>query len=81
MGSEEHCLYPQQVQLDIQECGSNQKVLRSNYTRITRISEVFPEAERAKVQLLHLSKLSELIYAIAGEREKVILPVELTPEE
>jgi hypothetical protein len=39
------------------------------------------DEERAKVQLLHLSKLSELIYSIAGEREKVVLPVELTPEE
>ena len=38
------------------------------------------DEERAKVQLLHLSKLSVLIYSIAGEREKVILPVELTPE-
>jgi Type IV secretion-system coupling protein DNA-binding domain len=40
-----------------------------------------PVEEQEKVQLLHLSKLSELIYTIAGEREKVILPVELTPEE
>jgi hypothetical protein len=39
------------------------------------------DEERGKVQLLHLSKLSELIYSIAGEREKVILPVELIPEE
>jgi hypothetical protein len=39
------------------------------------------DEERVKVQLLHLSKLSELIYSIAGEREKVVLPVELTPEE
>jgi hypothetical protein len=38
------------------------------------------DEERAKVQLLHLSKLSDLIYNIAGEREKVILPVELTQE-
>jgi hypothetical protein len=39
------------------------------------------DEELAKVQLLHLSKLSELIYTIAGEREKVVLPVELTLEE
>jgi hypothetical protein len=43
-------------------------------------AHVSPE-ELTKVQLLHLSKLSELIYTIVGEREKVILPVELIPEE
>jgi hypothetical protein len=41
----------------------------------------FSDEERVKVQLLHLSKLSELIYTIVGEKEKVVLPVELTLEE
>jgi hypothetical protein len=40
----------------------------------------FSDEEREKIQFLHLSKLSELIYNIAGEREKVILPAELTLE-
>jgi Type IV secretion-system coupling protein DNA-binding domain len=49
--------------------------------RTTEALGEFSDEERGKIQLLHLSKLSELIYSIAGEREKVILPVELTPEE
>jgi Type IV secretion-system coupling protein DNA-binding domain len=51
-----------------------------NKTQEALPAHVSPE-ELTKVQLLHLSKLSELIYAIVGEREKVVLPVELTPEE
>jgi hypothetical protein len=49
--------------------------------RTTEALARFSDEERAKVQLLHLSKLSELIYTIAGQREKVVLPAELIPEE
>jgi hypothetical protein len=42
----------------------------------------FSEAERAKVQLLHLSQLSELIYSIVSVvGGRVVLPAELTQGE
>jgi hypothetical protein len=41
------------------------------------VEKEFSEKEREKIQLLHLSKLSELIYSIVAERERVILPAEL----
>jgi hypothetical protein len=42
----------------------------------------FSEAERAKIQLIHLSKLSDLVYSmVAVVGGKVVLPAELTPGE
>jgi hypothetical protein len=38
----------------------------------------FSEAERAKVQLIHLSKLSHLVYSMASlAGDKVVLPAEM----
>jgi hypothetical protein len=42
----------------------------------------FSEAEQAKVQLIHLSKLSDLVYSIvSGIGGKVVLPAELEQGE
>jgi hypothetical protein len=42
----------------------------------------FSEAERTKVQLIHLSKLSDLIYSIVDVvGGRVVLPAELTEGE
>jgi hypothetical protein len=42
------------------------------------VNSGFSEVERGKIQLIHLSKLSELVYSMASlAGDKVVLPAEL----